>query len=58
MALSVPVSFATVLQQKTEKEKVKTLYACPMHPEVTGQSTGKCSKCGMALKPKKEKKKS
>ena len=26
-------------------------YACPMHPEVTGNKGGKCPKCGMALTP-------
>ncbi|MBC7922387.1 MAG: hypothetical protein H7Z75_15010 [Ferruginibacter sp.] len=25
------------------------VYSCPMHPEVTSNSAGKCSKCGMAL---------
>ena len=25
------------------------VYACPMHPEVTSNAPGKCSKCGMAL---------
>lgn len=24
-------------------------YSCPMHPEVTSKTAGKCSKCGMAL---------
>ncbi|MGL1885173.1 MAG: hypothetical protein OCD76_01565 [Reichenbachiella sp.] len=24
-------------------------YSCPMHPEITGLETDKCSKCGMAL---------
>jgi len=25
------------------------MYACPMHPEVTGKKGEKCSKCGMNL---------
>ncbi len=29
-----------------------TVYACPMHPEVTSDKPGKCSKCGMDLEPK------
>jgi hypothetical protein len=32
---------------KTEVAEKK--YACPMHPEVQGKSTDKCSKCGMDL---------
>ena len=28
-------------------------YACPMHPEVTSDKPGKCSKCGMNLEKKK-----
>lgn len=27
----------------------ETLYACSMHPEITGKKGDKCSKCGMAL---------
>lgn len=30
----------------TQKEE---LFACPMHPEVTGKKGGKCLKCGMEL---------
>lgn len=32
-------------------EVMKT-YTCPMHPDVTSDKPGKCSKCGMALKEK------
>lgn len=28
-----------------------TVYTCPMHPEVTSPSPGKCPKCGMDLQP-------
>jgi hypothetical protein len=31
------------------KESDAKVYACPMHPEVQGKSTDKCSKCGMDL---------
>jgi Heavy metal binding domain len=32
------------------EEKANALsYSCPMHPEVTSDKAGKCSKCGMAL---------
>lgn len=30
-------------------EQSDQLYACPMHPEVTGKKGEKCSKCGMEL---------
>ncbi len=30
-------------------DAAQTVYACPMHPEVTGKDGEKCSKCGMAL---------
>lgn len=28
-------------------------YSCPMHPDMTSDKPGTCSKCGMELKPKK-----
>ena len=28
---------------------VLTTYSCPMHPDITSDEPGKCSKCGMAL---------
>ena len=28
-----------------------TVYACPMHPEITGKAGDTCSKCGMDLEP-------
>jgi transcription initiation factor IIE alpha subunit len=31
------------------KEAVAKTYCCPMHPEVTSNQPGKCSKCGMDL---------
>ena len=30
-----------------------TVYACSMHPEVTGKEGDKCSKCGMKLEAMK-----
>lgn len=30
----------------------KTIYTCPMHPEVQQDHPGACPKCGMALEPK------
>src|SRR5690606_20908077 len=29
----------------------KTMYTCPMHPEVVQDHPGTCPKCGMALEP-------
>jgi protein-arginine kinase activator protein McsA len=33
---------------------VQSVYACPMHPDVTGQKGDKCPKCGMDLKEVKK----
>ena len=30
----------------------KTIYTCPMHPEVQQEKPGRCPKCGMSLVPK------
>ena len=30
-------------------EQTAAVYACPMHPEVTGKEGDKCSECGMPL---------
>ena len=30
----------------------KTIYTCPMHPEIEQDHPGNCPKCGMALEPK------
>ena len=32
-----------------EQEDEETVYACPMHPEVTGKKGDVCSKCEMKL---------
>ena len=34
------------------KAEAKTIYTCPMHPEVVQDHAGDCPKCGMALEPK------
>jgi len=34
--------------KKTEEAVEEIVYACPMHPEVTGKENDTCSKCGMA----------
>ena len=33
-----------------QHSNTESVYACPMHPEVTGKQGDKCSKCGMVLK--------
>lgn len=35
--------------QASASASSKQMYVCPMHPEVTSDKPGKCSKCGMAL---------
>src|SRR3989344_8128515 len=37
------------------EEEIKTLYTCPMHPEIMQERAGMCPECGMALVPTKEK---
>lgn len=37
------------------QEKENTVYTCPMHPEVTSDTLGRCPKCGMNLVPGKAK---
>jgi YHS domain-containing protein len=35
-----------------KKEEPKSVYTCPMHPEVKADQPGKCPKCGMNLEKK------
>ncbi len=42
---------AAVTPADTQKASDVT-YACPMHPDVTSDKAGTCSKCGMELKKK------
>ena len=35
--------------QDSGQSGMETMYACPMHPEITGKKGDKCSKCGMEL---------
>ena len=39
------------LEKPTPEAKAKTIYTCPMHPEVRQDHPGPCPKCGMALEP-------
>jgi hypothetical protein len=38
-------------EQTEDKDENAAGYACPMHPEITGENGDKCSKCGMDLAP-------
>jgi len=42
----------TRAETKTDST-VKTVYTCPMHPDVVSDKPGKCPKCGMELVAKK-----
>ena len=33
------------------KQKSQANYSCPMHPDVTSKKKGRCTKCGMDLRP-------
>ena len=43
-----PDNHSQALGKKDRQQKV---YSCPMHPDVTAKSKGKCPKCGMDLRP-------
>lgn len=32
----------------------KSVYICPMHPDVVSNERGKCPKCGMNLEPREK----
>ncbi len=36
-------------EQGQKMDSTAVVYACPMHPEVTGKEGDKCNKCGMKL---------
>ena len=55
LLIAVTTSFAGFAQKAkahSEENKAGTVintYSCPMHADVTSESSGKCSKCGMDL---------
>lgn len=42
-------------QEQSSGSDTKTIFTCPMHPEVEQDEPGSCPKCGMDLEPKKVK---
>ena len=53
--LSVSVFAQDTSMHKMKMHKEKSMYSCPMHPDMVMDKPGKCSKCGMDLtKSKKE----
>ncbi len=48
LATTLSFSLTSCGGHKTE-ETQEIVYACPMHPEITGKEGDSCSKCGMAL---------
>ena len=44
-----PVQKESVVQEVKMVQSSKVVYACPMHPEVQQDHSGKCPKCGMEL---------
>ncbi len=46
---TINVRFDKLDEAAAGSKAVGAAYACPMHPEVTSNQPGKCSKCGMAL---------
>jgi len=53
MIAALTINSLSVLAQEKAGKKDTTqhtvLYACPMHPNVTGDKPGKCTECGMDL---------
>ena len=45
---AAPISVAEAAKAGGDAQATE-IYACPMHPEVTSATPGKCPKCGMTL---------
>ena len=48
-----PVCGMHLIKEESAKGRSKTIYTCPMHPEVKQDHPGSCPKCGMDLVPEK-----
>ena len=53
ITLAIIIAFAACNTKQTAEttstEQSNQLYACPMHPDITGKKGDKCSECGMEL---------
>jgi len=49
LALAAAQFAACQNTSKATNTDPNAMYACPMHPDITGKAGDKCSKCGMAL---------
>jgi len=54
--LTVVASFEECNEQYNSDQQAKSVYTCPMHPEIVQEKPGKCPKCGMDLTAKEVKK--
>lgn len=52
LASASAITVSKVSQQEKKEAAVKTVYTCPMHPEIVQDKAGKCPKCGMNLTAK------
>ena len=50
IGLLMVVPAAAQTRTPRAKQSAQVTYSCPMHPEVTKKSKGKCPKCVMALR--------
>lgn len=53
MKYILTIMFAIAFFVNADAQTTKTIYTCPMHPEVQQAAPGKCPKCGMDLVAKK-----
>lgn len=57
LLVGIPILFATACNNTEPSASGKTehvdeqIYACPMHPDITGNKGEKCPKCGMEMQP-------
>src|SRR5262245_12616298 len=51
MVPSPQVCATALIPPHSSSKKNKTMYVCPMHPQVRQDGPGDCSICGMALEP-------